>query len=284
MLDALLALTDPNDEVILTDPTYAGMIYRVRLAGAVPVLVPFAPREGAWRLDLDALCDAVTPRTRALFIMNPSMPTGAVLEPDEWKAIAELCEANDLWLLYNAAMERILYDGRRVIHPAALPGMADRTVSVGSASKEFCMIGWRVGWVIGPKDSIEDVARVHIYNAVTATGIAQPGALAALQAPEAEFRKCLDEWECRRDMLDDQLASYSLISAAGGWSALMDVGALGLDSVEASRLLLKRGRVAATPMRDWGKQHSDQYIRFVFSNEPCERLTDLGARVKHALG
>jgi aspartate/methionine/tyrosine aminotransferase len=85
-------------------------------------------------------------------------------------------------------------------------------------------------------------------------------------------------------MLDDQLASYSLISAAGGWSALMDVSALGLDSVEASRLLLKRGRVAATPMRDWGKQHSDQYIRFVFSNEPCERLTDLGARVKHALG
>jgi len=178
MFNALLAAVDPGDEVILTDPTYAGMIYRVRLAGAIPRLVPFAISGGEWRLDLDALRAAVTPRTRMLFLMNPSMPSGAVLTPAEWACVAELCAARELWLLYNAAMERILYDGRSYIHPAALPGMAERTITVGSVSKEYRMIGWRTGWVVGPESVMADVARVSIYNVVTPVGIAQPGAAA----------------------------------------------------------------------------------------------------------
>ncbi|MDX1548607.1 MAG: pyridoxal phosphate-dependent aminotransferase, partial [Rhodothermales bacterium] len=180
LFDALLALTDPGDEVILTDPTYAGMIYRVRLAGAVPRLVPFVEQNGAWRLDGGALRDAVTPRTRVVFLMNPSMPSGAVLDAGEWEAVAALCRRHDLWLLYNAAMERIVFDGRAIVHPAALPEMAARTVTVGSVSKEYRMIGWRIGWVAGPPALMDDVARVHIYNVVTPTGIAQAGATAAL--------------------------------------------------------------------------------------------------------
>lgn len=284
LFDALLALTDPGDEVLLTDPTYAGMIYRVRLAGAVPRLVPFRPEAGAWRLDLDALEAAASDRTRALFLMNPSMPTGAVLSREEWEAVARLCRTRDLWLLYNAAMERILFDGRSVVHPAALPGLAERTITVGSVSKEFRMIGWRVGWVVAPPEVAGDVARVHIYNAVTATGIAQKGAQAALEAPADDFERCRAEWERRRDAVRSALASYDAIPAAGGWSQLLDVAALGHDSFTASRLLLERGRVAATPMRDWGGPAADRYVRIVFSNEPAERLAELGERIGRALG
>ncbi len=288
MLDALLALTDPGDEVVLTDPTYAGMVYRARLAGCTTRLVPFvedtSARDGAvWRLDLDALRDAVTERTRVLFLMNPSMPSGAVLNAEEWEAVADLCRARDLWLLYNAAMERILFDGRTVIHPAGLPGMAGRTVTVGSVSKEVRMIGWRVGWVVAPQPVIEDVARVHIYNAVTPTGIAQPGALAALSEPEADFRRCLAEWERRRDTVTAQLGGYAMIPAAGGWSQLLDMAQLGLGSFEASERLLAHG-VAATPMRDWGETNGDRFVRLVFSNEPVERLAGLRERVAAALG
>lgn len=284
LFDALLALTDSGDEVLLTDPTYAGMIYRVRLAGAVPRLVPFRPEGGAWRLDLDALEAAAGDRTRALFLMNPSMPTGAVLSREEWEAVARLCRTRDLWLLYNAAMERILFDGRSVVHPAALPGLAERTVTVGSVSKEFRMIGWRVGWVVAPPEVAGDVARAHIYNAVTATGIAQKGAQAALEAPIDDFERCRAEWERRRDAVRSALASHDTIPAAGGWSQLLDVAALGHDSFTASRLLLERGRVAATPMRDWGGPAADRYVRIVFSNEPVERLAGLGERVGRALG
>jgi aspartate/methionine/tyrosine aminotransferase len=283
MLDALLAITDPGDEVILTDPTYAGMIYRVRLAGAVPKLVPFTAASGEWRLDPRALRAAVGPRTRALFIMNPSMPSGAVLDRREWESIAEVCTAASAWLLYNAAMENILFDGRPYLHPAALPGMGERTITLGSVSKEFRMIGWRVGWVAGPPSIIDDIARVHIYNVVTPAGISQAGALAALRSPDAERAAAVAEWQRRRDVVVEQLRGYAVVPAAGGWSLLWDVGALGLDSFAASRALLERGRIAATPMRDWGEVNSDQFVRLVFSNEPTDRLATLRARVERSL-
>ena len=283
MLDALLATTDPGDEVVLTDPTYAGMTNRVRLAGAVPRLVPFVWERDRWRLDLDALRRAAGPRTRALFLMNPSMPSGAVLEPEAWRAVAELCAARDLWLLYNAAMERILFDGRTPFHPASIPELRERTIVIGSVSKEYRMIGWRVGWVAGPAAILADIARVHLYNVVTPPGLAQTGAAAALREPLETLRPAVTEWERRRDVVVAELAGLPVRTAAGGWSLLLETAVLGLDSFAASRRLLEVGRVAATPMRDWGEVNGDRFIRLVFSNEPVARLTGLGARVRRAL-
>ena len=146
------------------------------------------------------------------------------------------------------------------------------------------MNGWRVGWVVAPSEVAGDVARAHIYNAVTASGIAQKGAQAALEAPDSDFEHCRAEWERRRDAVRSALTSYDSIPAAGGWSQLLDVASLGQDSFTASRLLLERGRVAATPMRDWGGPAADRYVRIVFSNEPVGRLAELGERVDRALG
>jgi aspartate/methionine/tyrosine aminotransferase len=283
MFNVLLAALDPGDEVLLTDPTYAGMIYRVRLAGAVPRLVPFVRAGAEWRLDLDALEAAVSPQTRMLFLMNPSMPSGAVLDDAEWKRVAALCTTRGLWLLYNAAMERILYDGRAYRHPAALPRMAERTITVGSVSKEYRMIGWRVGWVVGPAGLMADVARVSIYNVVTPVGIAQPGAAAALTTADDGLTAAVREWECRRDLVLAELDGLPLTRPAGGWSLLLDVAALGLDSFSASERLLTRGRIAATPMRHWGEVNGDRFVRLVFSNEPPARLAGLGDRVRSAL-
>ncbi len=284
MLNVLLAILDPGDEVILSDPTYAGMIQRVRLAGGVPRLVPFVRREGEWRLDLEALATSVSSHTRCIFWMNPSMPSGAVLESPEWEAIADLCRQHDLWLIYNAAMERILYDDREVQHPASLPGMAERTFTVGSVSKEYRMIGWRVGWVVGPEAAMADVGRVGIYNVVTPVGLTQGAAVAALGAPAADVEAAVAEWQRRRDLVVRELADMPLTRAAGGWSMLLDVAALGLGGEEASRLLLEKGRIAATPMVHWGKAVGEGFVRFVFSNEPVERLRGIGKRVRRALG
>ena len=284
LLDTLLATTDPGDEVVLTDPTYAGMINRVRLAGALPKFVPFVALHKEWRLDLDALRSSISSRTRALFIMNPSMPSGAVLNEQEWEAIATICRERSIWLIYNAAMERILFDGRSYIHPAASPDMRERTITIGSVSKEYRMIGWRTGWVVGPSSIMQDIARVHVYNVATPTGIAQSASAAALAAPDEDLAACVSEWQRRRDTVVEQLQGLSVIPAAGGWSLLLNVGALGYESSTASRLLLERGKVAATYMRDWGEQNSDQFVRLVFSNEPVERLQTLRQRVSDALG
>lgn len=283
LLNVLLATVNPGDEVILTDPTYAGMIYRVRLAGGIPRLVPFNLIDDEWRLDLDALAAAVTDKSRIIFVMNPSMPTGAVFSNEEWEAIAGLCNEHDLLLLYNAAMERILYDGRTYRHPASMGGMADRVLTVGSVSKEYRMIGWRVGWIVGPDALMGDIGRIGLYNVVTPVGLTQNAAAVALQTEANGVAEAVAEWQRRRDAMLIELSEFRVIPAAGGWSMLMDVGVLGLDSFVASDRLLDMGKIAATPMRDWGDVNSDQYVRLVFSNEPVHRLEGLGAKVNRAL-
>lgn len=282
MLDALLCLTDPGDEVVVTDPTYAGMINRVRLAGAVPRLVPLRVADGEWRLDVDALAAAATDRTRVVFVNNASFPTGWVASEAEWEAIATLCRERDLWLLYWAGFEGVLYDGRTVRHPAGLPGMRNRTVTVGAPSFERRMIAWRVGWVVAPGELVNDVSRVQIYNGLVPSGFAQIGTRVALEAPDADLAAANAEWQRRRDETLRQLDGLPAVRPAGGWSLLLDVAALGLDPAAVSERLLEQ-RVAATPMVGWGGDLADRHVRFVFSNEPVERLTRLGDRVRRAL-
>jgi aspartate/methionine/tyrosine aminotransferase len=282
MLDALLCLTDPGDEVVLTDPTYAGMLNRVRLAGAVPALVPLRVEGGEWRLDLDALAAAITERTRVVFLNNASFPSGWVASEAEWEAVASLCRDRDLRLLYWAGFEGVLYDGLAVRHPAALPGMRERTVMVGAPSFEQRMIAWRVGWVVAPEGLADDVARVQIYNGLVASGFAQIGVRTALEDPDDGLAAANAEWQARRDETMRQLDGLPVVRPAGAWSLLLDVAALGLDCADASGRLLEQG-VAATPMRGWGGPVADRHVRFVFSNEPVERLAQLGPRVRRAL-
>jgi aspartate/methionine/tyrosine aminotransferase len=283
MLDALFCLTDPGDEVVLTDPTYAGMLNRVRLVGAVPRLVPLHVDGDEWRLGLDALRDAVTERTRVVFLNNASFPSGWVASDDEWDAVAAVCREQNLWLLYWAGFEGVLFDQRAVHHPAALSGMRDRTVTVGAPTLEQRMIAWRIGWVIAPGELANDVSRVHIYNGLVASGFAQIGARVALGVPHDDLAAANAEWQRRRDETLRQLDSLPAVRPAGAWSLLLDVRALGLDCEEVSRALLDE-KVAATPMRGWGGDIADRHVRFVFSNEPIERLALLGDRVRRALG
>ena len=283
MLNSLFVTTDPNDEVIVTDPTYAGMINRVRLAGAVPKLVPLIPGDTGWRLDVDALYSTAGPKTRAVFIMNPSLPTGCVLNQDEWDAIARVCRENDMWLIYVSIYEGIVFDGLPLLHPSALPGMRDRVIIAGSVSLEQRMIGWRIGWTVGPEALRSDLSLVQIYNALAPSGICQAGARVALQAPPEDLNGAVAEFQRRRDETVRQLQGFPVIHASGGWSLLMDTAALGIDSAEASKRMLEQ-KVAATQMRGWGGDIADGYLRFVFSNEPVERLSLLGQRTREALG
>ncbi|MGI8972763.1 MAG: pyridoxal phosphate-dependent aminotransferase [Gaiella sp.] len=283
ILNVLLALLEPGDEVLIAEPAYVGLLNRIRLAGGVPIGVPLVPSETGWTLDLDALERAVTARTRVMLMMSPSMPTGCVHGRSDWEAIARLCRDHDLWLVHDAAMERILFDGRVVVAPAGLEGMADRTVVVGSASKELRLIGWRVGWVVAPSAIVGEIGLVAISNVVCQFGIAQTAVAAALEAGDEDVALATAEWERRCDVVLDELAGLPVLPPHGGWSFLLDVSAPRHAAADASALLFERGKVAATPMVGWGG-HPAQYVRFVFANEPAERLAGLGARVRLAVG
>jgi len=313
ILNSLLATVEPGQEVVLTDPIYAGLVNRVRLAGGVPRFVPADPvpgggasgrggasggagtsgagtsgagaSGGGWTVDPERLAAAVGPATAAVLMMGPSMPTGLVLGDSHWSALAAALEKHPAWLIYDAAMERIRFDGRPPSHPAAHPGLADRTITVGSASKELRMIGWRVGWVVGPAPVLADVNLVGLTNVVCQVGIAQAAVAAALADPgaDADVAAATATWQQRCEVILDQLAGYPAVRPDGGWSLLIDTGPLGLTPGEASRLLFDRGKVAATPMDGWGPSGA-RYLRLVFANERAGRLADLGDRFRRGLG
>jgi aspartate/methionine/tyrosine aminotransferase len=323
ILNALLATVEPGQEVVLTDPIYAGLVNRVRLAGGVPRFVPAVasaplspaasappstaaptpplpaasapspaasapspalPAGTSWTVDPERLAAAVGPATAAVLMMGPSMPTGLVLGDAHWSALAAALERHPAWLIYDAAMERIRFDGQPPSHPARHPGLAGRTITVGSASKELRMIGWRVGWVAGPRTVLADINLVGLTNVVCQVGIAQAAVAAALADPDADadVAAATATWQQRCAVILDQLAGYPAVRPDGGWSLLIDTRPLGLTPAELSRRLFDRGQVAATPMDGWGPSGAN-YLRLVFANEPAGRLADLAERFRRAL-
>ena len=283
VLNVLLALVDPGDEVLLPDPVYSGLVNRVFLAGGIPIFVPCEKQGEIWKLNVSALANAISRRTKMFLMMSPVMPSGCVFSRNDWEILCEACLEADAWMLYDSAMERILFDNVEHIHPASFPGMAERTIIAGSVSKEYRMIGWRIGWVVAPPPVTNDIALVTIANAVCAGGIAQPGALAALQASDSDLSGAVMELQNRRDALLLELNGYDIVRPQGGWSLLMDISRLGISSAKAADRLLKMGKIAVTPMTGWGSKRANDFIRFVYSNEPVERLRGMRSRVDAAL-
>jgi aspartate/methionine/tyrosine aminotransferase len=279
LLNVLLALVDPGDEVVVTDPTYAGIVNRIRLAGGTPTFIPFLAADEGWRFDREALDRIVGPRTTGFLLMSPSMPSGGYLDEDDWRAVCGLCRERDLFLVYDAAMERLLFDGRPLVHPLTLDGMGERTVVVGSLSKEHRMIGWRVGWVAGPESTVTDVGWAHVYNTTCPVSIARKAGAAVLRGDQDHVADCVAELERRRDTMLEGLPGWPFVKPAGGWSLLLDVASLGFEPEEASQLLLEESQIAATGMRGWGDEVAERYVRFVFSAEPVERLAEIPERL-----
>lgn len=153
---------------------------------------------------------------------------------------------------------------------------------MGAASKELRMIGWRVGWVVGPPEIMNDIGLVGISNVVCQVGIGMAGVAAALMADDDGLADALQIWQQRRDILVQELKGLPIIVPHGGWSLLLDTEALGISSREASQKLFEKAKVAATPMVGWGN-NAARYVRFVFSNEPVERLVGIGEKIKRAL-
>jgi aspartate/methionine/tyrosine aminotransferase len=282
-LSTMLATVDAGDRVVLTDPTYAGLLARVRLAGARPELVPLLVTDGRWRLDVERFVAAVTADTRAAVLMSPSMPSGHVFNAEEWQAVADALERADAWLLYDAGMDQILFDGIAQFHPASLPALRERTITWGGVSKNHRMIGWRVGWIAGPAQAMGDVALAAIYNTTVTSGFAQLGAHAALTTLDDGVREAVVEWQARRDLILTELEGLPTVSPDGGWSLLLNAHELGIEAPDLSAALLARGRIAATPMTAWGARVAPRYVRLVYSNEPLARLRGIGERVRAAL-
>src|SRR3712207_6028771 len=203
----------------------------------------------------------MTSKTRALVLMSPSTPSGHVFSDEEWAAVADACERADCWLLYDAAMDQILFDGNAANHPASLAPLTERTITLGGVSKNYRMIGWRVGWAVGPAQVMGDVAFAAIYNTTVSSGFGQIGAHAALTADDDGVTDAVQEWQARRDLILEELEDLPTVVPDGGWSLLLNAEALGKKAPDFSKRLLEQGRIAATPMTAWGQEVAPRYVR-----------------------
>ncbi|SPF07046.1 aminotransferase class I/II-fold pyridoxal phosphate-dependent enzyme [Streptomyces sp. MA5143a] len=266
---ALLAFAGPDDEILVLEPYYDSYAAGAELAGAR--LVPVRLTGPEFRLDADALRAAVTARTRVLLLNNPHNPTGTVMNERELAELARVAVEHDLVVISDEVYEHLVYEGtHRPI--AALPGMFERTVTVGSAGKSFSFTGWKVGWATGPADLVAGVLAVKQYLSFASGTSFQHAVAEALRLPDSHYTDLRDSLKVRRDLLVDGLRSLGLRPRApeGTYFVLADVRPLGaVDGLEFCRDLPRRYGVAAVPGQVFytDPEAGRHLVRFVF----CKR-------------
>ncbi|MGP9019969.1 pyridoxal phosphate-dependent aminotransferase [Streptomyces sp. BR1] len=289
---ALLALVEPGDEVIALEPYYDSYAACVAMAGGTRVPVTLRPDAGRYHLDLDELRAAVTPRTRLILLNTPHNPTGTVLTREELTAIAELACERDLLVVTDEVYEHLVFDGEHV-PIATLPGMRERTVTIGSAGKTFSFTGWKVGWVTAAPELVTAVRSAKQFLTYVASGPFQHAVAEALRLPQTYFDTLRADLRRKRDLLSGGLAAagFTVYKPAGTYFVTTDIRPLGEelshggDGFAFCRALPERCGVVAIPNAVF-YDHRDAgapFVRFAF----CKResvLEEAVSRLKALAG
>jgi len=283
---AMLALVDDGDEVVMFSPWFDLYAAVVSLAGGTRVEVPLTA--GTFRPDADALRAAITPRTRLLLLNSPHNPTGSVFTRAELEAIAVVVAEHDLWVISDEAYEHLVYSGSVHVPFATLPGMAERTVTVGSAGKSLSMTGWKVGWATGPSDLVAAVRVTRQHLSFVSSGPFQWAVVDGLALPDAYWTSFRDGLERQRDLLCSGLAALGFPTTVpeGTYFATTDIRPLGYaDGWAFCRDLPRRAGVVAIPHEVF---HDDAeagkpFVRWAFCKRP-EVLAEALARLGTAFG
>lgn len=274
IFSTVLAFIDAGDEVIVMEPFYDSYVPDITFAGGTPVPITLRPPEFA--LDLDDLREAITPRTKAIFLNTPHNPIGKVFTLTELMGIAELCIEHNLLAIVDEVYEHIVYPPARHIRMATLPGMAERTVTISSGGKSFSFTGWKIGWTIASPSLTESIRKVHQFATFATSTPFQHAIATALQLDDNYFKTLATEYQARRNHLFKTLSDTPLtpILPDGSYFILADISALpDTNSIEFVRRLIREHGVAAIPPQTFYTEPSrgDKLVRFCF----CKKLETL---------
>jgi N-succinyldiaminopimelate aminotransferase len=278
---ALLAMVGPDDEVVVLEPYYDAYAACIELAGARRRTVPL--RFPDYTLTPGALAAAVGPRTRAILLNTPHNPTGHVLSAEELAEVAAVAIEYDLLVITDEVYEHLLFDGRRHVPLATLPGMAERTLTISSAGKTFSVTGWKIGWVTGPAELVEAVTTVKQFLTYVNGAPFQPAVARALALPDEVFADVAARLQAGRDLLTEGLveAGFTVSRPGGTYFVVADAAPLGYD--DGMQLCLDLPRLAgvvAVPVRVF---HDDvsagaSLVRFAVCKRP-EVLAEAARRL-----
>jgi aspartate aminotransferase len=284
LFEAILALVNPGDDVLVLEPAWVSYVPMVELAGGRPVAVALNPDDN-WKVTRDQLEAAVTPASRILIINSPNNPTGRVLDENELAALADFAQAHDLLVFTDEMYEKILYDGHTHRSMATLPGMAERTLTFNGFSKAYAMTGWRLGYVAGPKPYIAEIEKIHSHSVTCATSFVQAAGVVALEGPQGFIGDMVRAWDRRRQAVASGLNAVKGIKvplAEGAFYAFADIRETGRSSVEIADVLLQEGHVALVPGIAFGEA-GEGHLRLSFATSD-ELLATAVERICNVLG
>jgi aminotransferase len=287
MMVAMMTVCNPCDKVIVFSPFYENYTADAILSGAEPIFVSLRPPN--FNFDFDELETAFKQKPKALILCNPSNPTGKVFTYDELKVIADLAEKYDTFVITDEVYEHIIYAPYRHTYFASLPHMFKRTISCSSLSKTYSITGWRLGYIIAPKEIIDSAKKVHDFLTVGAAAPLQEAAVTALNFDDKYYTTFQNMYTEKRDLfikgLDDIGLTYT--TPQGAYYIMVDVSEFGsTNDIKFCEWLAKEVGVAAVPGSSFFREDVNHLIRFHFAKnadtleEALNRLSTLKHKAK----
>jgi aspartate/methionine/tyrosine aminotransferase len=285
---AILATVEPGDEVIIFTPAYDSYAPMIRRAGGVPREISLEPPE--WRVEREALEAAVGPKTRAILFNNPHNPTGRLFGPEELGVIAAVACEHDLVVISDEVWEHVLLDGHAFTSILSLPGMADRTIKIGSAGKIFSLTGWKVGWMVAAPERASVLARAHQFLTFSTSPNLQAAVAFGLNDGDAWLAPMRQRFTRARDRMADGLRGAGLIvlESAATYFLCVDLRASGiaLDDEQFAVSAVEQAGIAVVPLSAFAEQDPARHlVRLCFGKK--DETIDAGvaamARAKELL-
>ena len=267
---AILATISPGDEVIILTPAYDSYAPMIRRGGGTPVEVKLRPPQ--WRIDPAALEAAVNPRTRAILFNNPHNPTGRLFDADELETVAAVAREHGLIVISDEVWEHVLLDGRSFTPIATLPGMAERTIKIGSAGKIFSLTGWKVGWMVAAPEVANVVARAHQFLTFATAPNLQAAVAFGLDQGDGWLDPMQARFQGARDRLAAglQQAGYAVLDATSTYFLCVDLegSGIGIDDESFAMTAVERTGVAVIPLSAFAERDPPRhFVRLCFGKK-----------------
>ncbi|MCR5369347.1 MAG: aminotransferase class I/II-fold pyridoxal phosphate-dependent enzyme [Clostridium sp.] len=248
----LRAMLDPGDEVLIPQPSYVSYVPCTILAGGVPVPIELKA-ENDFRLTREELLEKITPKTKVLIMPFPNNPTGAIMEEDDLRAVAEVVAEKDLYVISDEIYSELTYKGEHV-SIAQMPGMRDRTILINGFSKAYAMTGWRLGYAAGPREILSQMVKIHQFAIMCAPTTSQYAAVEALRNGDEDIAQMREAYNERRRYLVSELRNLGMdcFEPFGAFYVFPSIKRFGMTSDEFATRLLMEEKLAIVPGNAFG--------------------------------
>ncbi len=279
---ALCALLNPSDEVLILEPHWVSYRAMIALAGGTPIAISL-PSEDNFRITADLLQAQVSAQTKAILVNNPCNPTGRVLTQEELNTVADFAISHDIYVISDEIYEKLVFDGRSHISIAALPHMAERTLTINGLTKSYAMTGWRMGWLVGPPPVVQAAAKMNSQTVSCAATFTMHACIAALTGPQTAVSHMRDAYQQRRDFMVtalNEIEGIACRSIEGAFYLFPSFPHSQRNSLQLADALLEKAQIAATPGIAFG-QSGEGHLRFAISTamSDLERAVERLAKV-----